>query len=375
VDRHLRLDPRLLVIGILLLTLSSAAATNQDFAWRTGPALRAQLEQQITYAGADVPLRDMLKSFSTSQQVAILLDRRIDPSEKLDVTLDGLSLRQALEQIAAGRDAAITVAGPVVYFGPASSARRLRTLISLREAEIARLPSAARRRFQQPRPWSWDDLATPRDLLTALAHEAGMQLIGLDQVPHDLWTGAELPPLSIAERFSLVAAQFDLTFQIGADGNEATLVPIPPDVAIERSYAAGKRAAERAQQWSRLCPDCRIKVQGDRIVVRGLLEDHERIAPPATAPPPRPASAGEQRYTLTVQEQPIGRLIEALGRQLKLEIRLDQPAITQAGISLDQRVSFKVNQATLDALLEAALKPAGLTHRKEGSAIVVMPRE
>ena len=48
-------------------------------------------------------------------------------------------------------------------------------------------------------------------------------------------------------------------------------------------------------------------------------------------------------------------------------------AIAQAGISLDQRVSFQVNQVTLDALLEAVLKPAGLTSRKEGDEIVVTP--
>lgn len=352
----------------------STTVEAQDTTWRTGPAFRTQLEQQITYAGADVPLRDMLRNFSNSQQIAILVDRRIDPDQKLDLSLSGVSLRQAFEQVAAERNAALSLADPIVYFGPPQTARRLRTLISLREAEIARLPNAVRRRFQQQRALSWEYLATPRELLDALAAEAGIQFVGLEQVPHDLWAGADLPPLSLAERISLIAAQFDLSFQIDANGNQLTLVPIPSDLAIERSYIAGPRARERIEQWSQLCPDCQISLQGDRIVVRALLEDYERFAAPVPAAAPRPAATGEQRYTLTVQEQPIGKLIEALGRQLKLEIRLDQAVITQAGVSLDQRVSFRVNQVTLDALLEAALKPAGLVHRHEGAAIIVTPR-
>ena len=130
----------------ILAALSSTFAADQDVVWRTGAALRAQLDQQITYTGGEVPLRDALRSFARSQQVAVLLDRRIDPDQKLSLNLSGVTLRTALEQIAADSGAAVTATAAVVYIGPESTARRLRTLLALRDSEAARLPSAARRR-------------------------------------------------------------------------------------------------------------------------------------------------------------------------------------------------------------------------------------
>jgi hypothetical protein len=200
---------------------------------------------------------------------------------------------------------------------------------------------------------------------------------GWQRVPHDLWAAADLPPLSWADRLTLIATEFDLTFAISEDGTEVRLVPVPERVAIVRSYPGGADAEETARRFAALAPGAEVKASAGRVYVRGLVEDQERITQPrhpavAPKPPARQGSALD-RYSLTVSQQPVGALLEHLARQLKLELSIDRQAIQRAGISLDQPVSFHVDKATVDELLEAAAKPAGLRVHRRGKTIEVGP--
>jgi hypothetical protein len=254
----------------------------------------------------------------------------------------------------------------------------------MRQDDVDRLPPAAAERFTHKRSMTWDDLTTPRDLVKDLARENGVEVAGLELVPHDLWAAAELPPLSWIDRLTLIAAEFDLTFTVEDDGAAVRLVPLPDRVAIVRSYPGGSNAAAKARAYAALAPGAEVKVSAGRIYVRGLVEDQERLTQPRhpAAPPKPPAgkdSASQRhptsldRYTLTVKQQPVGRVLEQLARELNLELVLDGPAIQRAGLSLDERVSFSVRQATTGELLEAAGKPAGLQARRRGHALEVGP--
>ena len=103
------------------------------------------------------------------------------------------------------------------------------------------MPAAVSRPLLQPKPLAWPDFATPRDILTDLARQNGLTLEGLDRVPHDLWAAADLPPLSLVERLTLVANQFDLTFALSADGRTVTL-------AAHSRGSAGGTTARRASR-------------------------------------------------------------------------------------------------------------------------------
>ncbi len=208
---------------------------------------------------------------------------------------------------------------------------------------------------------AWDDLAAPRELLEKLGSENGIQIAGLDQIPHDLWAAADLPPLELIERLTLIAGQYDLTFQVSADGNRLTLLPVPEHVELLRTYPAGRQAQQTAKNFASLAPQARVQVEGDKIIVTGTLEDHERISSPhrqteRSMTKPATADLASKRFTLTVTEQPIGPLLEQLVPQLNLELKIDKKALEQAGALLDQRVSFSVKNATVDELLQAALK-------------------
>ena len=224
-----------------------------------------------------------------------------------------------------------------------------------------------------------DDFATPRELLSRLAESAGIRLEGTEQVPHYLWSAADLPALPLVDRLTLIAVQFDLTFRIAADGRSMELVPVPDRVALVRRYPGGRDHEVLAQRWSQLAPESQIKVVGGEIVVRGLVEYHELLgaSQQATArrlpKPPSTAKRREVRFTVQNAKGPLDRLVAELAEKLQVEVRIDRDALERAGISPSQTVSFGVKDATVDELFEAVLSPAGCTFRREGKTIVVVP--
>jgi hypothetical protein len=271
--------------------------------------------------------------------------------------------------------------GPVVYFGPSDSARYLRTLAALRREELGGLPPAVARQIATTKAMAWDDLAEPRALMTELAQEAGLRIVGFHRVPHDLWAAASLPPLAWTDRLTLLAVQFDLTFRVASDGKGIELVPIPADVAIVRSYDAGRDAQAVAKQYAARAPEAEISVSGNKVVVRGLVEDHERITaarPPAATPtstrPPREVGRTVIEK-LSVKSAPLVPLLERLAAQLDLDLQLDRQAIAAAGISLDQPVSVELKNAQLEEVFREVLRSTSLQFRIRGNVLEVGPKE
>ena len=347
--------------------------------WSTGPALQKTLDESVDVILSETPLRQALESWARNKNVAVLLDRRIDPGRKIEISLRQTTLKDALDAIAKKSDLGISLVGPVAYFAPPETARTVRTLVALRREDAHRLSPAAEKKFREQKPIAWDDLAEPRDLLQKTAGASGIQVAGLDQIPHDLWAAADLPPLELIERLTLVAGQFDLTFQIADDGKRITLVPIPRRVELVRTYPAGPQVQDTAQRFASLAPQARVEVQGDKIRVAGAIEDHERITSPPHHTPaegaskPAAADFAHKRFTLAVTEKPVGPLLEQLAGQLNLELRMDAKAIQDSGVSLDQRVSFSVKNATIDDLLRAALNQTGLKFTRKGNVVQIEP--
>ena len=218
--------------------------------WATGPALQKKLAEPVDIVLAENPLRQALESWSRNKNVAVLLDRRIDPGRKIEISLRQTPLKEVLETIAQKYNLGISMVGPVVYFAPPEVARAVRTLVALRREDVRRLaPGAAKKYFEQ-KSMAWDDLTTPRELLEKLGGENGIQIAGLEQIPHDLWAAADLPPLDLIERLTLIAGQYDLTFQVSADGNSITLLPVPEHVELVRTYPAGRQAQATAKNYA-----------------------------------------------------------------------------------------------------------------------------
>ncbi len=363
---------RALIAGLVACGLTaSGLRVAESEEWLTGPALRQQLAQPVKLAWTDVPFRKGLADLSRSQSVAILLDRRIDPGTLLSESLQDVPLEIALERLARSQQLGVSWYGPLVYLGPPTAAHRLRTLAALRTSDAKSLPTKRRLPFTRQQPWRWEDFVTPRELIQSLAAEAKIELSGTEQIPHDLWAAADLPPLSWVERLTLIANEFDLTFEFDSDGERVTLIETPSQVVLERSYAAGKDPERLLKKWAQVVPNARMEAAGEKIIVRGTVEDHEMLSGKSQAA--KPAAGGSEVYTLAVRDQPLGPVLKELGQRLALQLHIDEPALKAADISLDRRVSFSVDKVSLDELFQAALEPAGLMFRRRDKTLDIYP--
>jgi hypothetical protein len=273
--------------------------------------------------------------------VAVLIDRRVDPGQRLDLTLRNVPLESAFQAIADRCGLGTSRLGDVVYLGPPSVAVRLRPIASELQKAVKQLPAAQQRKLVQARSLGWEELSTPRDLLAQLGLQSGIEIVGLERVPHDLWAAADLPPLSLMDRLTLIAVQYGLGVTVAGGGARLELAPLPDD--------AGSKD-ERREPTARRIPAARAPGGG----VSGSVEQI-RI----------------QR--MSVEAEPVGMVLRQLSDRLGLELRIDEKALSAAGISLDQRVSVTVENASVDELLRRLLKSTGISFRRRRNVVEIMP--
>lgn len=224
-------------------------------------------------------------------------------------------------------------------------------------------------------------MATPRDLVHSLAEEGRLQVDGLDRIPHDLWAAADLPPLALLDRLTVIALQFDLTFSIFSDGAVIRFVPLPDEIAVVRRYPGGAQAAEVAERIAALVPGARVRMVGSEVYVKGTVEEHDRIS--ASRTPPRRAPSGPEADVpgktrierLTVENIPVGAVLKQMASQLDLELKYDHAALSRAGASLNTLISVKVERISLDELLKEVTEAAGLSYRREGRLVEIRPKD
>jgi hypothetical protein len=365
--------------ALLMAVATAPIAVAAESMWLTGEPLKQTLTQKIGITWSNIPLRQAIERLSQSRKVAIMLDRRVDPDQKIELKFDDVPLSEAFQRIASRLGMGTTMLGPVAYIGPKSTTARLRTVSALRNDDANRLAAAVRQRWTKLKPWRWEALTAPRDLVAELAHESGLEVAGSQQIPADLWAAADLPPMSLSDRLTLILAQFYLTFEPATDGLSLRLSPLPERPVLERTYPVAGSPSDVINnlRQQKLLSDADIRVAGNKIVVRGLQEDQEIVNDLVAGRSARKTTVNEGRkvYTLNVPvDKPVGKLLDELGPALKLEIHVDRQAISAAGLSLDKLVQLDVKDVSADELLRAVLEPAGLTFHRRGDVIDVTPK-
>jgi hypothetical protein len=314
--------------------------------WLTRAEVQKQLAEPVSVSWSGVPLRRAITNLCRARRVAVLIDRRIDPGQRLDLNTGGAALEDVLREIGRDRRIAMYPFGPILYFGPPKAVWQLHRAAEARRKDLRRLPPSSARRFIKSRRIRWSDFATPRELLAEWSRQSGIEILALDRIPHDLWAAADLPALKMIDQLTLIVGQFDLTFEIAPDGASVRLVPMPDDPPPDGwEKGSGTFCAEHPSGKRFLTP----------LPMRGFTE--------------------ERTWTLTVKEIPLDALIGGLAKRLKLEVRIDREAARRAGISLKRRVSLSVKDVTVDELFRAMLTPAGLTFRRQDDTIEIRPAE
>ncbi len=343
--------------------------------------LAQRLDARVSLAWQGQQLAVGLERFAKSQRIAVWIDRRVDPATPIEIEVSEQPLRDALAALAAPREWVATPFQGVLYFGPKQTAEELPTLSALARQSIAKAPAEIRLRWLKPEPWSFDRLSEPRTLLNQLAKSVGAQVVDDHLIPHDLWPSRSLPPMSALDRVVLLLSGFDLTCQISSDGRKLRIVPIERPVQITRTYTVGR--ARRAEVDAAIAEMPRAKVerrgQGG-LTLSASLESHERVqavmrgqsARQASQPVQPPAATEDsKRFTVKIENQPAGRIIDQLARQLQLEVEWDAALRQSPADGQEAIVSCDVRNADLDELLTAVLSPAGLGFERDGEKLKI----
>jgi len=368
---------------LLLGVCARAAQPEVETDWLTGPRLREQLATPVTVSWSNIPLGTALRRLAATQHVAILLDRRIDSDRGIDIALTRVPLAEGLGQVAERLNLAYSQLGPIAYLGPPEFARPLRSVAALRTDDAKRLPREKSRKFLATKALAWQDLAEPRAIIEALAAEVGAKLNGGERIPHDLWNAAALPPATWVDRMTLLTAQFGLSFRIDDAGQQITLVDWPRQVVLRRGYPLGKDGARQVERWKEALPDATVRIEKNKIMVEGLIEDHEAIeqrlrgaAPPGTPKPTRTTTKpGKDVYQLSIENTALDKVVKQLGERLGLEIRWQPGAKSEQEPATDQLITVRVHDVDLDTLWQAVFKGTGWTFRRSERTLTIVPAE
>lgn len=390
---------------------SSLAAADE---FLIGAPLQKMLEQPtgLTWSGDSV--RKALQELSKAKKVAILLDRRIDPTQELKLTRANLPLRELIAAIAESAGADSTAVGNVIYVGPKASVERLPLLIKLRNQELTQLamskPSAATKdgkesknlwqtraaKFKTQRTLNWNDFDQPRDLLHQLETRHQFEVEQIEQIPHDLWAGNSLPQVNAIEALSLLLIQFGSTFQFLPDRVAIQILPLREEEAVvEVTYldSTTKGQTEKLiRELKSSFPKAMIEQEDAQIVVRATAEQHLLISQfmrearfgspskPSTRIGPAKGGQGKpepsplsRKQSLTVKNAPLSEVIKTFqGTGVRFEY--DQEQLDAAGLSLDRKVDIDVKGMTAESIFRQLLEPLGLEVSAEGATLRLTPK-
>ena len=319
-------------------TITSATITWTAGLGRADDATSRARATPVTATWAGLPLRQVAARLGEIGGIAIVVDRRLDPDTSITLDISAEPLDAVIARVAEAAQADVAPYAGHLRLVPRGGAAALAAAERMRATELRAAGASLRTRATKAATSSWEDGAVPRELVALAAAEAGIEIDGLDALPHDHFPQARLPALAHADRLDLLLAHFD-----------------------------------RRVEW-RIRPSPR----GARPMVTIVgLPTVVAPAPPAlhSTPPRRPGKAAPPAgapatYTLTVAA-PLDELLSTLARRFGLELALDGPGLARAGVAPAEIVRLELKDASREQLLDAICVPRQLAWHVEGDTLSV----
>lgn len=338
-----------IVIGLLFVSRMTFA---EEPGYKVGKALETAMSARVTWS-SKVPLGDQLRDLQNQTEVAVLRDRRVDPSPLISIETDSVPRIQVLQEISATiPEGAFCVTEHLAFVGSADVVHRLPILIERNNNQInelrKKLSANAFRKIRSNIDASWDELAEPRQILLDQAAAVGATIRNPDAVPHDVWAGRRLPKMPFAEAATVILNQFELTLNVATDDAELTIVPIDTQETLEHRYTVGSRLkASVSAEWQSRAPAVEVKWAGSNAIVTATLEQHallNSIRSELSVPAASNSAAGSPRlsirttsFQLKAERATVGQLI-AYFRDNKVPIEVVDAESEKAKALLDDIV-------------------------------------
>lgn len=297
----------------------------------------------MAVAAADTPVHATWRATpvaSIAERIAdiagmpVVIDRRIDPTKRIDLDGAGRPAEAVLEAVAEAAGGELAVLRHSFRISPTGRGRSVADADAARDSRLAPLPAAARKSLEAEEKTTWQAGTPPRELVASLAESASIPIGPLDAIPHDHLPAASLPILPLADRLDLVLAHYDLRIGPGPRGRRSLGI-VPLDEPSDEVAAASRprRPAGRRKNA-------------------------------ATAEVPI------DRYTLRA-EAPLEELLQALAKRFGLTLELDAASLAAKGVAAREIVRVDLADAPQSEVLDAITKPRGLAWTIEGTTLGV----
>ncbi|QDT42280.1 hypothetical protein Pan241w_23630 [Gimesia alba] len=350
---------------------------------------RRVLVQPFSASWSNVGIRAILQRIQSTQNISIILDRRIDPSLKLTIDTQNLSLEAGLEKIASEAHAQIGIVGSNIYIGPAQAVANLMTLLELKQEELQNL-SASRASLKsrvlflsRKKTFHYQDLETPAEILKQITDAYQLTLTDPKQIPHDLWANGSLTAVNANQALSLVLIQLGFTFQWEQQGRQIQLEPVPEIVTIKKTYQPRKGSVSALiTQLKQAFPDLTVVPSGKSITIQASIEVHEKIEqllnPTKTLRSPKPVNADavpiqRRKFTLRVKQVPLLAIMNKL-EQSGIEFDYNASQLKSAGIDLNKLIDVTVKDAKPPEFFDALFSPLNLDYQIQGTKVILTPK-
>lgn len=364
---------------IVVSSLPAHAVAEKSTAIAAGRGGPNRVERRATIQWQRVTLQNALGRLHEVFDEPVFVDRRTDPSQRVSLEIEDATLSDVLQALSAAASLGYSKLQQLRYIGPTAAAEQLRTVAEVRRAEADRLPASMRASLELKQSLTWPRLTEPRQLITKLVERRGWRIGRAERIPHDLWTAGELPAMALTDQLTVLLLGFDLTYEIKLAERTLEIVPLEK-VTIRREYQLPRQTSDATEPLRQVLRAVKShRLEATKLTVDARVEEHERLAEllrgrGSQMPADRRTRQTKQVYTLRVQEQPVGAVLNELAARIGWALEIDGEAIRAAGLSLDRRVSFSVENSDEDELLDAVLHPAGLDFRRDGERLRIVPR-
>ena len=118
----------------------------------------------------------------------------------------------------------------------------------------------------------------------------------------------------------------------------------------------------------------------DEILSRAVVERSETrnttSSRKTTATTTKNVPITDIRFPLVeVKNKTVDEVLHYFADNLELSVEIDKKALAAKGISLEQRISFQLDQSDIHELLRATLDPVGCTYKLTGKKLKVVPKK
>ncbi len=212
-----------LMIASALLAHDSSppfAEQQQPVPWLTGKDLvKASTTPSFSITWMEAELGSELEMASRNTGIAVWIDRRLDPGQKISFSLEKVSFEQFLWRVADQSAAGVIRLGDVYYMAPPSTIATIQQRLETLKLQIRQLArNSELRRGMLTRIHVRSELQIePRELIGKIFADCKIPEASLATIPHDLWSPVDLPEMEAQQVLSILSAGFDLETVISSD--------------------------------------------------------------------------------------------------------------------------------------------------------------